>query len=1045
MNVNSKKFNKQIDGIQKQTTKAFGAMSIVVGNIMANMAQRAVSSIGSFVKDSIKKGSDLAELENVVESVFTSMADKVDTFAKNALDTYGLTEKQAKKMVGTFGAMSKSFGYSEQQAYNMATALTALAGDVASFYNLDVDEAYTKMKSVYTGETESLKELGVVMTQAALDEFALAQGFGKTTRQMSEQEKVALRLAFVQDKLKTATGDVIRTQDSWANQTRKLSGQIDSFKTAIGQGLINILTPVIKVINTIMAKLVQLANAFNSFTSMLMGEKSGGGGAGAAMAEVADAADQACQSTEGIASATDGAAKAAKKAQKSLMGFDEINKLTKPDDSSSEGGGGGAFNFESLDLTTPLEEQNNKVSAILDGIKGKINELKETFKEGFNSGLGDDFEASIGRIKSHITSIGTSLKGIFTDPQVVTSANECMSKIAYAMGQFSGSVVSVGVTIAENLIGGIDKFLAQNSEFLKNRIAGIFDATGNISEIAGNLCETFASVFEVFRGDTAKQITADLIGIVSNAALGMAEIALKIGGDILNCISQPIIDNEDKIKLALENTLKPVSTILSTLNTSVKETFDKLFEVYDTKIKPAFEGISKGLSGIFSTILDTYNTYLAPVLQELATKVSETWEAKVQPVIGKALEFIGKLADFISTLWQTVLAPFISWLVSTLGPVLSPIINAVGSLFINVFGAIATVIGGVFDILGGLLDFITGLFKGDWEQCWEGCKSIFEGFCNIISGLVSTVWNFIVGILTTAVTIIGGLFTTIWKIITGIITTICGAIKSGVKTAFDFVQNVFLTNGNKIKELASIAWNAVKGTITTVVTSIKTFVSTAFTSIKNVTTTIWNSIKTIISTVINTMKTVISTGLKTIKSVFVSVLTSIKSTVTTIFNSIWGVIKGVINSILGGIEGMVNGVISGFNAMIGAMNKLKFDVPDWVPEIGGQTFGFSIPSLSKVNLPRLAEGGYVRANQPQPVIVGDNKTQGEIIAPEGKILAVVLQALEQFFSKLKDSGYSSNNNGEVGDIIIPIYLDGSALDEVIVTAQQRRNIRSGGH
>ena len=112
--------------------------------------------------------------------------------------------------------------------------------------------------------------------------------------------------------------------------------------------------------------------------------------------------------------------------------------------------------------------------------------------------------------------------------------------------------------------------------------------------------------------------------------------------------------------------------------------------------------------------------------------------------------------------------------------------------------------------------------------------------------------------------------------------------------------------------------------------------------------------------------------------------------------------------------------------------------------IGGGTFGFNIPTISKVSLPRLAEGGYVRANQPQPVIVGDNKTQGEIIAPEGKILAITLQALEQFFSRLKDAGYSSNGNGEVGDIIIPIYLDGSMLDEVIVTAQQRRNLRSGG-
>ena len=106
LNVNSKKFNKQIDGIQKQATKSFGAMSIVIGNIVSNLATKAVASVGAFVKDCIDKGSDLSELQNVVDSVFTSMSDKVESFAKNALSSYGLTESQAKKMVGTFGAMS---------------------------------------------------------------------------------------------------------------------------------------------------------------------------------------------------------------------------------------------------------------------------------------------------------------------------------------------------------------------------------------------------------------------------------------------------------------------------------------------------------------------------------------------------------------------------------------------------------------------------------------------------------------------------------------------------------------------------------------------------------------------------------------------------------------------------------------------------------------------------------------------------------------------------------------------------------------------------
>lgn len=975
LNINSKKFGKQVNGIQRQATKAFGSMSVAVGNIMANLATKAVASIGNFVKDSIDKGSELAELQNVVDSVFTTMSDKVDTFAQNALAAYGLTEAQSKKMMGTYGAMAKSFGYSEAQAYNMSAALTGLTGDVASFYNLNHDEAYTKLKSVFTGETESLKELGVVMTQAALDEFALANGFGKTTAKMSEQEKVALRLAFVQNKLATASGDFMRNQDSWANQTRILTGQFESFKAAIGQGLINVLTPVIKVINVIMAKLVQLANAFKSFTEMVMGKKSGGG-AGSAMQEVADAADEAAGSTGGVEDAAEGAAAAAKKAQKSLMGFDEINKLTKVDDSGA--GAGGGVSFDDIDFGTAMEEQEKVTNDTFEKIKAKVKELVDLFKSGFKAGLGEDFENSIARTKEHIKNIGANLKEIFTDPAVVGAANNWANTVAYSLGQVAGSVVSVGQTIAENLVGGVDKYLEQNKDFIKDRLVGMFDASARIFEITGNLAQALASIFEVFRGDTAKQITADLIGIFTNAHLGITELALKIGGDVLNCIAQPIIDNKDKIKEAIENTLTPISTVLSTLNQAVKDTFEKIFEVYDSKVAPMFQSFADGLSSLVSTLLDAYNTYIAPVLDNLGTKFAEVWASHIQPAVNSMIEFVGKLANTIKALWEGILQPLISWIISTLVPVIAPILQTIGDLVIGLFGTISKIIGGIFDVLGGLLDFIVGVFTGDWELAWEGIKSIFEGIWNVISGIVETVWEVIKGVILTALNVILGIISTILSAIMGIVSTIFNAILNVVKT------------------------------------------------------------------VVGGIKSAVSAGFNGIKSVITTVMNAIKNVITSVFRGIWNFIKSIINSILGGIENMVNGVIGGLNAMIGALNKLSFDVPDWVPVIGGGTFGFNIPTISKVSLPRLAEGGYVRANQPQPVIVGDNKTQGEIIAPEGKILAITLQALEQFFSRLKDAGYSSNGNGEVGDIIIPIYLDGSMLDEVIVTAQQRRNLRSGG-
>lgn len=229
----------------------------------AIVAAGVVDMLVDFGKEAIELGSDLEEVQNVVDVTFETMSDSVNQFAKDAQKSAGLSEKMAKQYVGTFGAMADSFGFTEQEAYEMSTALTQLTGDVASFYNLSQDEAMNKLKGVFTGETEALKELGVVMTQTALDSYAMANGFGKTTSAMSEQEKVALRYQFVMDQLSAASGDFVRTQDSWANQSKVLSLQWESLMATIGSGMIDALMPGMQFLNdTVMPLLQDVAEGF---------------------------------------------------------------------------------------------------------------------------------------------------------------------------------------------------------------------------------------------------------------------------------------------------------------------------------------------------------------------------------------------------------------------------------------------------------------------------------------------------------------------------------------------------------------------------------------------------------------------------------------------------------------------------------------------------------------------------------------------------------------------------------------------------------------
>jgi len=374
------------------------------------------------------------------------MSKQVDDFAKNAITSFGLSETMAKKFTGTFGAMAKAFGFGEQAAYEMSTTLTGLAGDVASFYNISQDEAYTKLKSVFTGETETLKDLGIVMTQSALDSYALANGYGKVTAKMSEAEKVALRYKFVQDQLSLASGDFIRTADGWANQVRVLKLQFDSLKATIGQGLINVLTPVIQVINRIISKLMSLANAFKAFTEMVTGKK-GSGGASAAtagMEAMAQSADKAGAAAGGAGSA---AKKAAKDMKSATTGIDELNIINPETDSGSGGSGGGAdggysadeFDMGELD-TSAVDEMDSKYA----GLIGKAKELKNPFMAGFKVGFGDT--SVLDSMKESIQSIKDSLTEIFTSPEVEQAANRFANILAINLGKIAGSAASIGAS-----------------------------------------------------------------------------------------------------------------------------------------------------------------------------------------------------------------------------------------------------------------------------------------------------------------------------------------------------------------------------------------------------------------------------------------------------------------------------------------------------------------------------------------------------------------------------------------------------------------------
>lgn len=1048
--LNQGNFQRQLNGITGLAKKA-GAM--LAGAF-------AVKGLVDFGKQCVQLGSDLSEVQNVVDVTFSRMSKQVDDFAKNAATSFGLSETMAKKFTGTFGAMAKAFGFNEKAAYEMSTALTGLSGDVASFYNITQEEAYTKLKSVFTGETESLKDLGIVMTQSALDAYAMANGFGKTTQSMSEMEKVALRYQFVQKQLTLASGDFIRTSDGWANQVRILKLQFDSLKATIGQGLIHVLTPVVKTINLMISKLMVLANAFKSFTDMLSGKKSAGGGA-STQAGAAAEAEEAADALNGVA----GAAKKAKKATAST-GIDELN-IINPDSSSGGGAAGGGGIMDDIEVTPPDTAVLDAVDSKFQGLIDRVKELAALFQEGFRIGFGDG-QKNIDSIRASIESIKKSLADIFTDDSVVNSINNYVDAVALNLGKMAGSIAYVGTTIGANVLGGLALYLEQNTGFIKERLVNIFDARTEIWNQWGDLCATLADIFSVFASGDGQQITANMIGIFANAALGIKEIFSRDAANWSKSIIQPIVKLKGQIKKSLEDTLVPVKTITSSMKEFVTGTFEKISEVYDTYVDPAFEKIESGFSTVFQSALNAYNEYLLPVFNWISTRFTEL-VTHLGPFRDSFFELWGKCTDALAAFWD-FLSPLVGWFIEVFIASIASKLQWMWTVFESVFHFITDLLKTFMDFTSGVIDFIVGVFTGDWDKAWTGVKEIFNSAWELIKTIVGSAINAVLVIMQSVLIsifnivslILNGIktvFSTIWTAIKNMVETVISAVQAFIQNIMQAVYDWLSSKLTEIKNKWDEIWTAVKRFCEDVWNNIKAFVSSAIESVKKTITQaliviknkwdeiwtavkkfcedVWNSIKTTISDLIKSIKDKISSVLDDIKDkwdkiwssikkfvqeIWESISSKIKETIETIqsgmqeklelikekwdeiwgdmkksiediFNGIWNFLKGIINNIISGIEKMANGVVKGLNKMIAAINNLSFDVPDWVPEIGGGKLGFDIPAIPEISIPKLAQGGFVKANTPQLAMIGDNRHQGEVVAPENKLQEMVDRAV----------------------------------------------------
>lgn len=913
--VNQKQFHRQMQGISSLAKKT--------GAVLA--AAFSVKKIVEFGKSCTKLGSELQEVQNVVDVTFPHMTAQVDKFAKSAAAGFGLSETMAKRYTSMFGTMARQFGFSEKAAYDMGTTLAGLAGDVASFYDMTQDEAYTKLKAVFSGETEVLKDIGIVMTQSALDAYALANGYGKTTKAMSEMEKVALRYAFVQNQLSAASGDFIRTSDSWANQVRILKLNFESLKATIGQGLINVLTPVLKVINSILAKLMTLASAFKSFTELITGKKADAGGglkeSASGLTAAAGAADSLADSTSGVGAA----AKKAAKEMRSLMGFDQINKLSEPaeDDnasSGSSGGSGGGISNGGVDFGSLAEGDT-----IVDKLDSKFLHLFETIKNGM--------QPSVDALK-RLWNEGLSELGNFT----WTALKDFYNEFLVPVGRWS-------------LGKGFPRFIDALNKGLMNTNWGKINA----------------GLRELWRA--------------------LAPFSIQVGEGLL---------------WFWEEVLVPLGTW------TANEIVPRFLETLTNAIS-ILNNVLKALQPLFQWFWDNV---LLPIAQWTGGIFLSVWDG-INQAIHAFSDWCAENPGAIQTITTIIASFFAAWKIVKL----------------------ASEIGG---LISGFIAFVKtgGLASG-----------------------AATLLGSAIGLLTSPITIAIAAITAIiaagvllWKN-WDTVKEKCSKLKDWVVKKFQELKENTIKHIENLKKKMELTWAAIKGVFQVFDSYLSSVFSHDWSKNFGFFGEILNSFLKNVSNIWESAKRIFSGITDFVSGVFTGDWRRAWEGIKNIFGGIWegfiGLVKSPINSIIGFLNGLISAVASCVNSVARMLNNLNIDAPDWVTDLTGITsIGFNLPTWKPGRIPYLAQGGYVKPNTPQLAMIGDNRHQGEIVAPEGKLQEMVNAAV-------RAAGANGGVTKEEMELImnravlrlaellegIGFYVDGEELAKAVERGKAKRDKR----
>lgn len=988
----------------KSTRSGFRGLASTIGKFYATywLVMRAVGKLGG----AVDLASQLTEVQNVVDTTFGDMASKVDDFTKTSIQDFGMSELTVKQISSRFQALGTSIGISSEQVANgtavankalmsqnntlykttdsmadMSLNLTRLAGDMASFYDVDQADVAKSLQSIFSGTIAPLRKYGLDLTQATLSEWAMKNGLDANIKSMTQAEKVLLRYNYVMANTQAAQGDFAKTANTWANSVRVLKQEFQAWGSIIGGVVINALKPFVQALNKVMLKVISFTRTVADALGAIFGwtiEISGRGATADGMEDIAGGVGD-------IGDNADSSNKKAQKLKKTLLSIDEIHALDDNSDSGS-GGGSGSGGSGGGGAGSGVNSSLKKTDGLLEKYKSSIKDLYSLGKyigDALASAMESiDWKKIYRKADNFGKGLADFLNGLIS-PRLFYDLGATIAGSLNTALHFLNSFgttfdwTNFGLSIANGINGFFENFdFALLAKTINAWVQGIYTMlTTAIKNVSWK---------DILKGitDFLSNLDIKTVEIIVGTLLIKKIISLKLGSVALAFIGKSL---SKAIAQAIASKIGFELVEGAGIGTAIMQAFKTIFASLSTNLGLLIEGLFSGLS-LGDAITAAFGTGAADLLATIGSAFSAiagtilsivnfvkmlkdgfSWVNEILMVIGVALATIGAILAGVAALPAVIVGAIVA-AVATIVVVVKDNWNAICELF--------STVGDWFN--GNVIKPVVSFFKDMWKtisgffgSLWKDIATVWQGASKWFS---STVIEPIVGFFKGFATRAQQIFQGVWIIIQAIWIVASGWFNNNVITPisnlFNFLKTFIQTTIQVAKDFVFSTWQGVASWFSgTVIQPISNF---------------FNMLKAGITSALSTAKNFVISTWQSVAGWFngnvISPITNcfniMKNGITNAFNYVWssirGGVTGAMNYVISKIENGVNFVVSGINSLLRGFNK----VVSMAAKVAGANWN-GVSLVPKVHIPRLASGGIFPRGEDGMAFINHNELVGK--------------------------------------------------------------------